>query len=80
MPTVACHSSYISVQGEHDENTIGVYKPRINAAKTQDCGVYSSAAFIRGRRLMVFCLSMQFIRGRRLLEGSVYSNNYGIRE
>ena len=38
-----------------------------------------SAAFIRGRRLIIFLLvSAAFIRGRRLLDGGVYSNNYGM--
>ena len=37
-----------------------------------------SAAFIRGRRLIIFLLvSAAFIRGRRLFEGGVYSSNYG---
>ena len=38
-----------------------------------------SAAFIRGRRLIIFLLvPAAFIRGRRLFEGGVYSSNYGI--
>ena len=38
-----------------------------------------SAAFIRGRRLIIFLLiAAAFIRGRRLFEGGVYSNNYGM--
>ena len=47
---------------------------RINAASRR-----KSAAFIRGRRLIISLLvPAAFIRGRRLLEGGVYSNNYGI--
>ncbi len=38
-----------------------------------------NAAFIRGRRLIIFLLvPAAFIRGRRLFEGGVYSSNYGI--
>ena len=37
------------------------------------------AAFIRGRRLIIFLLvPAAFIRGQRLFEGGVYSSNYGI--
>ena len=40
-----------------------------------------SAAFIRGRRLIIFLyVPAAFIRGRRLFEGGVYSSNYGNRE
>ncbi len=49
---------------------------RINAASMR-----KSAAFIRGRRLIIFLLvPAAFIRGRRLFEGGVYSiaSNYGI--
>lgn len=45
----------------------------------KDCGVYLSAAFIRGRRLMIFLLvSAAFTGGRPLFEEGVYSNNYGM--
>ena len=38
-----------------------------------------SAAFIRGRRFIIFLLvTAAFIRGRRLFEGGVYSSKYGI--
>ena len=41
-------------------------------------GVYLRAAFIRGRRLMIFlAVPAAFIRGQRLFEGGVYSNSYG---
>ena len=43
------------------------------------CGVYLSAAFTRGRRLMVFLLVYAaFIRVQRFFEGGVYSSNYGM--
>ena len=45
---------------------------RINAAPR-------GAAFIRGRRLLIFWLSgAAFIWGRRLFEGGVYSRKYGM--
>ncbi len=37
-----------------------------------------SAAFIQGRRLIIFLVvPAAFIIGRRLFEGGVYSSNYG---
>ncbi len=37
------------------------------------------AAFIRGRRLIIFSLvSAAFVRGRRKLERGVHASNYGI--
>lgn len=40
--------------------------------------LFEGAAFIPGRRLMIFLLFLvAFIVGRRLFEGGVFSNNYG---
>ena len=86
IPTLPSHSSYFSVHAAlnglfqqrsgawmylvHPPGTL-LLNIRINAAPR-------GAAFIRGRRLLIFWLSgAAFIWGRRLFEGSVYSRKYG---